>query len=235
MSKRAKPLDYEPRADSKAISDDLAYVLPMGTFLVFTWIGGTWKTLYPISYVAKAILVAIMLFALRKHYTKVRWNHWWLGVIVGVVGIFQWVIMQLWLQKHFEFFKPSADVFNPFDTFANPIVLWSFIFVRIASAALVVPVMEELFWRDYLWRYILAPNDFELAKVGEMNWTPFVIVCGAFALVHGNWWLTSIVWAAMIAGLLVYTKSIGACIIAHATTNLLLAGYVLKWKDWAFW
>ena len=56
-----------------------------------------------------------------------------------------------------------------------------------------------------------------------------------FALVHGNWWLTSIVWALMIGGLLVYTKSLGACIIAHAVTNLLLAGYVLKWKDWAFW
>ena len=235
MSKRAKPLDYEPRADSKAISDDLAYVLPMGTFLVFTWIGGTWKTLYPISYVAKAILVAIMLFALRKHYTKVRWNHWWLGVIVGVIGIFQWVGMQLWLQSHFEFFKPSPDVFNPFDTFATPAVLWSFIFIRIASATLVVPVMEELFWRDYLWRYLLAPNDFKLAKVGERHWMPFVVVSGAFALVHGNWWLTAIVWGFMIGGLLAWTRSLGACILMHATTNLLLAIYVLKWKEWSFW
>ena len=235
MSKRAKTLDYEPRADSKRVSDDLAYVLPMATFLALTWVGGTWKSLYPASYVAKAIVVAIMLFALRKHYTKIRWNHWWLGVIVGVVGIFQWVGMQLWLQKNFEFFKPSPDVFNPFDTFENVVMLWSFIIIRIASASLVVPVMEELFWRDYLWRYILAPNDFKLAKVGEWHWMPFVIVSGAFALVHGNWWLTSIVWAVMMAGLLVYTKSIGACIIAHGLTNLLLAVYVLWTRDWAFW
>jgi membrane protease YdiL (CAAX protease family) len=53
--------------------------------------------------------------------------------------------------------------------------------------------------------------------------------------VHGNWWLTSIVWALMIAALLVYTKSIGACIIAHGVTNLLLALYVLRTRDWAFW
>ena len=230
-----RTLDYEPRADTKRLSDDLAYVLPMATFLAFTWIGGNWKSLYPISYVVKAIVVAIMLFAFRGHYTKIRWNHWWLGVIVGVIGIFQWVLMQLWLQKHFEFFKPSPDVFNPFDTFAAPAVLWSFIAIRIASAALVVPVMEELFWRDYLWRYILAPNDFKLAKVGERNWMPFVIVSGAFAFVHGNWWLTAIVWALMIACLLVYTRSLGACIIAHGVTNLLLAGYVLYTKDWAFW
>ena len=39
----------------------------------------------------------------------------------------------------------------------------------------------------------------------------------------------------MIGGLLAYTRSIGACIIAHATTNLLLALYVLKTKQWFFW
>ena len=39
----------------------------------------------------------------------------------------------------------------------------------------------------------------------------------------------------MIGALLVYTKSLGACIIAHAVTNLLLALYVLKTHDWAFW
>jgi hypothetical protein len=158
-TKSAKPLDYESNPDKPGgLADDVAYILPMATFLVFTWVGGTWKNLYPLSYVAKAIVVAIMLFLLRRHYTKVRWNHWWLGVIVGVVGIFQWVGMQLWLQNRFDHFKPSPDVFNPFDTFANPIVLWSFIFVRIASATLIVPGLEDLFWRDFLWRQMLAPS-----------------------------------------------------------------------------
>jgi CAAX prenyl protease-like protein len=176
-----------------------------------------------------------MLFAFRRLYTRVRWDYWWLGVIVGVVGIFQWVPMQLWLQQ-FEFFKPPKpeDVFDPFrDLPANAV--WAFIGVRLFGAVVVVPVMEELFWRDFLWRQILAPNDFKLAHVGEWAWGPFLIVSGAFALVHGNWWLTSIVWALMIGALLVYTKSLGACIIAHAVTNLLLAAYVLRTRDWAFW
>jgi CAAX prenyl protease-like protein len=185
--------------------------------------------------------VAVLLVMFWRHYTKIRWNGWWLGVIVGVIGIFQWVPMQLWLQHltHdtwvYKFFKPSDDPFNPFDAISNPALLYSFIAIRTASAVLVVPVMEELFWRDYLWRYILAPNDFKLAKVGEWGWAPFLIVSLAFGTVHGNWWLTAIVWAAMIGALLVYTKSIGACIIAHGTTNLLLAVYVLRTKEWAFW
>ena len=102
-------------------------------------------------------------------------------------------------------------------------------------AAIVVPFMEELFWRDYLWRTIIAPNDFKLARIGEWDPKAVVFVCAAFASVHGNWWPTAVVWGLMIAGLLLYTRSLGACIIAHAVTNLLLAGYVLKWHEWSFW
>ena len=75
----------------------------------------------------------------------------------------------------------------------------------------------------------------KLAKVGEWDPKAFVIIPLIFAVVHGNWWLTAIVWALMIGGLLVYTRSLGACIIAHATTNLLLGLYVLYTKQWFFW
>jgi len=219
------------------LRDDLAYILPFAAFMVFTAIGGNYKSLYPLTYVAKVIVTAILLVICWRFYTRISWRYWWLGVIVGVIGIFQWVGMQLWLQRNFELFKPSDDVFNPFaaGTFASPAVAWAFVAVRIVGAVLVVPVMEELFWRDFLWRQIIAPNDFKLARVGEFEWPAFLVVPVVFAMVHGNWWLTSIVWALMIGGLLVYTKSLGACIIAHAVTNLLLAAYVLKWKDWAFW
>jgi CAAX prenyl protease-like protein len=221
--------------------DDLAYLAPMFAFLGFTWLGtnATVKQYVPhayvVSYAAKTLVVAMLLAVLWRHYTRIRWNHWWLGVIVGVVGIFQWIGMQIWLQRRFDFFDPSGEPFDPTKAFASPAALYAFYAIRLAGAVLVVPVMEELFWRDFLWRQILAPNDFKLAAVGEWSWAPFLGVSVAFAIVHGNWWLTSIVWALMIAGLLVYTKSLGACIIAHATTNLLLGVYVLKTHDWAFW
>lgn len=251
-----------PPAKQPWLRDDIAYVLPMFTFLAFTWAGTNWKHLYPHSYVAKVIATAALLVLCWRYYTRIRWNHWWLGIIVGVIGIVQWVPMQLWLQKHVAFFAPTyvcathpeithkgpdactickqplvPDAFDPFapGVFASAGSAWAFVIVRVIGAVLVVPVMEELFWRDFLWRQIIAPNDFKLSGVGEFEWPAFLIVPIVFALVHGNWWLTSIVWALMIGGLLVYTKSLGACIIAHATTNLLLAGYVLKWKDWAFW
>jgi uncharacterized protein len=218
--------------------DDIGYVVPMFAFLGLVWVGTTYKSLYAASYVARVIVVTVLLYLAWPNYTKIRWNGWWLGVIVGVVGIFQWVGMQLWLQNtfpNFPWFKPAEDPFNPFKTFGSEQAAWAFVAVRIIGAVLVVPVMEELFWRDFLWREIDAPNDFKLADVGEFSWPSFLIVAGVFAFVHGNWWLTSIVWAAMVGGLLVYTKSLGACIIAHAVTNLLLAVYVLKWQAWDFW
>jgi CAAX prenyl protease-like protein len=228
-------LDYEPRPTRPLIRDDVAYFLPMATFLAFVWVGGNWPALYPAAYFARTIIVGVMLWLFWPHYTKVRWNYWWLGLIVGVVGIFQWIGMQLFLQRYSEFFRPGENVFDPTKVYSSPAMLWTFIAMRMIGAVIVVPVMEELFWRDYGWRSILAPNDFKLARVGEWGWAPFLIISGVFAVVHGNWWLTSIVWALMIGLLLVYTKSLGACIIAHATTNLLLALYVLWTQDWSFW
>jgi uncharacterized protein len=224
-----------PASIPARVSDFWAYVIPMFLFLGLTQVGASFQSVYPYTYVAKTLVVAIALVLLWPKFTPIRWNHWWLGVIVGVVGIFQWVPMQLWLQR-FEFFAPSPGAFDPTAYFeGRPGLMWSFIAVRLAGATLLVPVMEELFWRDWLWRSIIAPNDFKLAEVGEWDWKAFLGVSGAFALVHGNWWLTAIVWGLMVAALLAYTKSLGACIIAHAVTNLLLGLYVLYTKEWFFW
>ena len=226
---------------TQPVRDDLAYILPMAVFLGFVWIGtkGTetdiGNTWYPWAYVARTFIVASLLAYFWRSYTRINWDYWYVGVGVGILGIVQWIGMQLWLQQHFEFFKPSDKIFNPDQFFKDPTWRWAFFIVRLIGAVLVVPVMEELFWRDFAWRSIIAPNDFKLAAVGEWDLKAFLVVPAIFALVHGNWWLTSIVWALMIGWLLVYTKSLGACIIAHATTNLLLGAWVLYSRQWSLW
>lgn len=218
------------------IRDDLDYILPMGVFLLFTQAGATWPALYPASYIAKTLLTAALLAWLWPRYTRIRWNGWYWGAALGVVGVVQWVIMQHWLERHFAMFRPDPNrVFDPTRHFASSSARWAFIGVRLAGASLLVPVMEELFWRDFVWRSIAAPNDFKLAKVGEWDWRAFVIVPLVFAVVHTNWWLTAVVWGFMIGGLLLWTRSLGACIVMHAVTNLLLGLYVLRSHEWAFW
>ena len=233
-------LDYgitPPRRPFLRVPVDVAYFLPMAVFLLFLQAGVWWPAAYAILYAVKTIVVATLLVLLWSYYTKIRWRYWWLGILFGVVGILQWVPMQLWLQVHFEFFRVNdpEKAFNPFRDLPSPGLQFSFIAVRLIGAVLVVPVMEELFWRDFAWRSIIAPNDFKLAGVGEWDWRAFIGVSLVFAVVHGNWWLTAIVWAAMAGGLLVLTRSLGAVIVMHATTNLLLGLYVLRTHDWTFW
>src|SRR4051812_43302280 len=94
--------------------EEIAYVAPFAVFMLFVWVGGQAKWLYPVAYVARAVIVAILLAVFWKYYTKINWRFWWLGATGGVIGIFQWVAMQLWLQNHFEYFRPKLDdVFNP--------------------------------------------------------------------------------------------------------------------------
>ena len=223
-----------PAPSRTLISEDTAYIAPMVVFLAITWVGGNYPTLFPISYVIKTIVVAILLAVFWKRYTKIQWNHWGLGIIVGVLVVVQWVGMEKLIGNYY--LKMSHDSpFNPFEHFSSPGERWAFIVTRWAGASLLVPVMEELFWRDYLWRSIIAPNDFHLAKIGEWDRKAFILVAIVFgAGVHFEW-LTAIVCGLIYGWLLVYTKSLGACIIAHGVTNFLLGAYVLIWKDWIFW
>jgi CAAX prenyl protease-like protein len=130
--------------------------------------------------------------------------------------------------------RVGATVFDPFAEIANPTLRVIFFVFRWLGPTLVVPVMEELFWRDYLWRTLIAPNDFKLARVGEWDTKAFWLVPVFFASVHVQW-ATAFVWAVMIGLLLLRTRSLGACIVMHAVTNFLLGAYVLWTHDWYFW
>ncbi|HSU69270.1 MAG TPA: CAAX prenyl protease-related protein [Tepidisphaeraceae bacterium] len=208
----------------------------MGVFLAFTWAGAHWASFYVASYVLKTLLTSTLLVFFWRSYTKINWNYWWLGILMGVVGVVQWVGMEKTLLHLWPNYPHiSGDVFVPTTSFASPIRMWSFIAIRWAGAAMVVPVMEELFWRDFLWRSIAAPADFKLARIGEWDrGIPLLIVTLLFCSVHVEW-MTAIVWGSMVGGLLVYTRSLGACILMHAVTNLLLGAYVVYRHDWAFW
>ncbi len=231
----AGPSDSSIVAKSFRISDDLAYVLPMAAFLVFTQVGVYWPALYSTSYIVKTLIAALLLVILWPRFTKISWRHAWVGVIFGIAGVFQWVGMENFLLHAWPAYpRLSAEPFNPYAAISSPTMRVAFIAFRWAGAALLVPVMEELFWRDFLWRTTLAPNDFKLAGVGERDLTAWLLVSLLFSLVHIQW-MTAIVWGLMIGGLLMLTRSLGACIIMHGVTNLLLGLYVLKTGRWYFW
>lgn len=215
--------------------DDIAYVAPFAVFMVFTWVGSH-EGWYPLSYIAKTLVVATMIWYFWPCYTRINWKHWKLGAVIGVLGLVQWVGMEkLLLAAWPDYPRMGGEPMDPFKEFATPAAAWAFILFRWMGATLLVPVMEELFWRDYLHRQLIAPNDFKMVGVGEWDVRAFLIVALVFgAGVHVQW-VTAVAYGLMIGGLLVYTRSLGACIVCHAVTNFLLGGYVLIYKDWYFW
>lgn len=254
----SQPIAPSTPTSPKPASPEWPYLVPMGVFMAFIFVGGLDKSLYPWAYVGRTLVVGALLIWLWPRLKRdVRWTHLPLGVLVGIVGTIQWIGMELLLIKligrggfNLSLVQLVSNIDNYYDypsSFASPAMLWSFLAVRLLGPVLVVPFTEEIFWRDWLWRTVATDGDFEAAPVGIYETKAVWLVPLAFAMVHVQF-LTAIVWALLIAWLLLRTKSLGACIVAHATTNLLLGLWVLAtWKlipldrvpfgvpHWFFW
>ena len=150
-----------------------------------------------------------------------------LAVAVGLAVCGLWTQLTLpWMQIG----EPSA-AYRPMD--AAGALDWPLVAVRWLGAALVVPVMEELFWRSYLMRWFEHPT-FERVDPRRAGWRALLLSTFVFVLVHTLWL------AAVIAGLayaLLYraTGKLWTAVIAHAVTNGALGFYVVLSGRWEFW
>ncbi len=259
------PRDPLTRKLDTVLPDGWWLWLPMATFLIVLAIGpytepylGEFGS-YVAAYTARTLLVGGMLIWLwPRLMSEVVWSHTGVAVVFGIVGAIQWIGMDKLLLAAQDAFAPEedspfqllfsivgtvdpADGYNLFEQISSPVWLVLFIAIRLLGPVLVVPVMEELFWRDWLWRGFIAPANFRLAKVAEWDAGAFIFTSVAFSLVHPQR-LLAVVWGLLVAWLLVRTRSLGACIIMHAVTNLLLGLWVLLIgpyfglnNEWYFW
>jgi CAAX prenyl protease-like protein len=110
---------------------------------------------------------------------------------------------------------------------------WALIAVRIAGAALVVPVMEELFWRSFLMRWVQNPI-FESVSPAQVGLRAVVLSTFVFVLAH-TLWLAAIVAGLAYAWLYIRTGKLWAAVLAHAVTNGVLGVWVVMTGNWQFW
>jgi hypothetical protein len=111
---------------------------------------------------------------------------------------------------------------------------FGFLAVRIAGSALVVPVVEELFWRGWLMRWAMA-RDWQKVPLGTYRAAAFWLVALMFASEHGPYWEVGLAAGVIYGAWLVRTKSLGDCVLAHAVTNLALGIYVVAAGQWQYW
>jgi CAAX prenyl protease-like protein len=118
-----------------------------------------------------------------------------------------------------------------------PIVLrhsfW-FLALRTASCALLVPPVEELFWRGWAMRWIIGSN-FQKIPLGAYQAASFWLVALLFAAEHGPYWEVGLATGIIYNWWMLRTRTVADCVIAHAVTNGLLSAYILWSGQFQYW
>ena len=106
--------------------------------------------------------------------------------------------------------------------------------LRTMRAALLVPVIEELFWRGWLPRWIQG-KPFSTIPLGQYTQFAFWTTAALFAAEHGPFWEVGFLCGIIYNLWMRRTRSLGDLMLAHAVTNLALSIYVIRTERWMFW
>lgn len=211
----------------------LPYVLPFIIFLILTEPARFFPALSPYFYCAKTIIVGSVLWLLRDKYAAdFSSNLPFMELLKSVICGF--LVLVIWIAPEEYFFQIGKNAgFDPYALGNSQWAAIGLIGVRIIGSSLVVPVMEELFWRSFLMRYLINP-DFRSVPIGTFTWLSFIGVAILFGLEHHR--VLVGVLAGLFYGLLfVHQKNLKGVIVAHGVTNLGLGIYVITTGNWIFW
>jgi hypothetical protein len=221
-----------------------ARTAPFVVFVVLTFLHGQFGEAGRYwLYLSKTFVGAWMLWAVRSVVAEMRWNVSWEAILVGVGIFILWVGLdrlvpnqqQLWVNLGLS--TPPANPvlpWNPFRQFGDASALgWCFVVARVLGTSLVVPPLEEVFYRSFLYRWIARP-DFQSVPLGQFAWKPFLLTALIFGFAH-NEWLAGLLCAAAYQGLVCWKQRLGDAMTAHAITNLLLGLWIVWRGEWHFW
>jgi len=206
----------------------MPFVAPFFLFMAFLIVEGGGPDQHYLLYVPKTIYVgAVILWYARALPTLVP-KAPTISVLVGIAGVVLWVGLDPWL-VHYE--QPLIGR-SPFQLYPAG-EAWALFGVRIFGIAVVVPIMEELFWRGFLMRWLIK-EDFTTVPIGTYTPLSFFVTTAFFAVEHGPEWPLGAIVGLLYGAWFIRTKSLGSVMLAHGMTNFLLALYCLRTDDWHF-
>lgn len=183
-------------------------------------------------YAIKSGVAALALLWLWRHYTELKQRPrqaagWLMALVAGFAVFILWInLAQPWM-----LLSEMGSGFDP--RHADGLMNWALAGIRLAGSALVVPIIEELFWRSFIMRW-LDRQDFLSLDPAKTSQRALLISSALFALEHTQWF------AGFIAGyaygwLYKKTGNLWLPIAAHAITNGVLGLWVLNTSNWQFW
>jgi exosortase E/protease (VPEID-CTERM system) len=213
----SRPATAEEAAESP---ETAAYLLPFLAILAASFISrgasGYFEWLYPLRFIA----AAITLWYFRSEYRKLDWRFGGMAPAIGAGIFLLWIAPALWMHE-----RPASPL-GPALAALSPSMRAAWVFFRIAAAIITVPIAEELAFRGYLARRIISRN-FDEASFRSLTAFSVCLSSAAFGVMHGSHWFVGIVAGLAYAVVLKWRGRIGDAIVAHATSNLLLAAWVL--------
>jgi len=217
----------------------LAYILPMRVFLGMRalvaplkkiggapWLDAPEYWLYPLQ----TFVCAALLLWFRRDYDLRRPAGLLFALAIGLLVFVLWISPQ-------QFFglAPRTEGFNPDLFAAQPGAYWATVALRFLRLVIIVPLVEEIFWRGFLLRYFIDEK-FDSVPIGTFSWLSFTVVTLGFTFAHSPAdWIAAAITGALYNVVAYRTKSLASCVIAHALTNLLLGLWIMAMKQWGFW
>ena len=216
------------QAPSDSANPTAAYLTPFLAILAAAMISraasGGFEWLYPLRFVA----AGAVLWFFRSTYAKLDWHFGGFSVLAGCAVFGVWLGLDSMAGAH----APNAIAVGLAALPSAARISW--LVFRTAAAVITVPIAEELAFRGFLIRRI-SSADFESLDPRYYTYVAVLVSSVAFGLLHGDRWLAGTLAGVIYAVAFLRRGRIGDAVAAHATTNALLAVFVLVAGKWDLW
>jgi len=212
-----------PPADTSSAP---SLLMPLLALLASSMLVAASSSGFTLLYPVNVIVTAGVLWHFRGRYKPLMRIPSWHAVAIGIaVGV-----IWLWLvPDNNSSGSKLATTLTNMPTWLSA----GWIAFRILGSVFTVPIAEELAFRGYLLHRLVA-TDFEHIKPGSFTWLSFLLSSVLFGLMHGNW-LAGTLAGAGFALALYRRGQLGDAIVAHITSNALVAVAVLGAGQWELW
>lgn len=224
------PPERRTRSTEKITSENptAAYLMPFLAILAAGMVSGALSGTFEWLYALRFFAAAAVLWIFRSSYSNLNWRVGWLGPAIGA-GVFV-----LWIAIDRLIGSPAANTMPAALGAASASARITWLAFRTLAATVTVPIAEELAFRGYLLRRLIS-QDFESVPATRFTWFSVLISSVLFGALHGGLWFPGILAGLLYALAVLRRGRIGEAVAAHATTNALLAAYVLLYGQWHLW
>jgi CAAX prenyl protease-like protein len=196
----------------------------LATAMISRAASGSFEWLYPLRFVA----AAAVLWFFRSKYLELDWRFGGFSVMAGCAVFGLWLGLDFLAGAH-----SSSALAAGLATLPSPARITWLVF-RTIAAVVTVPIAEELAFRGFLIRR-LTSADFESLSPRHFTYIAVLVSSVGFGLLHGDRWLAGTLAGLIYAVVFLRRGRIGDAVVAHATTNALLAARVLLGGKWDLW